>query len=302
MGGRATVQWPLQSIATETEVPVSPLSSVPPYRPVSPQSTEELSWSQASDRGEGGSTEGDSTEGDSTEEDIVPDYIIRYLRGETLGTPVQRTQSILSSRQAASPQHGVVNLVANSQSERHRSRVADLDEIHYSDDGPSSPALADSRAIDEAQRFLSEPNEKSSNGGRGLMRLATGWRAGIARNVLVTFLILIAGFICLVVAVSEASVSGWRPSIFEGSCSEAVAIEWGLHAVASILAVILVAGANYAFQVLSSPTRDEVMAAHHKRNWLDMGIPSFRNLRHIETSRMLLAMVALVVAFCSQIA
>jgi len=41
-------------------------------------------------------------------------------------------------------------------------------------------------------------------------------------------------------------------------------------------------------QVLSSPTRKEVDAAHAKREWMEIGIPSIRNLWDISLARTLL--------------
>jgi hypothetical protein len=119
--------------------------------------------------------------------------------------------------------------------------------------------------------------------------------------VLATFAILIAGFVCLVVAISGVSAAeAGRSAIFTGSCATARAIDKGLHAAINVLAVVLVAGANYTFQVLSSPTRGEVTAAHQDREWLDIGVPSFRNLGRIRGSRTLLAVVLLATAVSTQ--
>jgi hypothetical protein len=65
--------------------------------------------------------------------------------------------------------------------------------------------------------------------------------------------------------------------------------------------VVLVAGANYAFQVIGSPTREEVMAAHLGREWVDIGVPSFRNIGRIGRSRGLLAVVVLLAAALTQV-
>ena len=45
---------------------------------------------------------------------------------------------------------------------------------------------------------------------------------------------------------------------------------------------------NYTMQCLSSPTRDEVDRAHAHNKWLDIGVPSARNLSKIRTSRAIL--------------
>ncbi|KAK3309009.1 uncharacterized protein B0T15DRAFT_500732 [Chaetomium strumarium] len=138
-------------------------------------------------------------------------------------------------------------------------------------------------------------------GGGGGGGCGDGWRAAVAMIVLATFTILIAGFVCLVVAITGVSpAEDGRTAVFAGSCTTARAIDRGLHAAINVLVVVLVAGANYTFQILSSPTRSEVTAAHQGREWLDIGVPSFRNLGRIRGSRTLLAVVLLATAVSTQ--
>lgn len=283
--GRQTVQWPFQSMATETEIP-SPAS---PYqqRRATTQSTWQPQRSQYSDSGEG----------DSIERDIVPDYVVNFLRGETPESVALRKQSsVFGGSRTAEAQHA--DLVAHHQYQNHRSRIADFEGFHIREDSLSSLGGVDSRDGDEEQQFL--PGEKAG-GGSEWRGLAAGWRAGIALNVLLAFLVLIVGFVCLIVAISRSSLSEGRSAIFVGSCATATGIDWGLHAAIGIFVAALVAGANYVFQVLSSPTREEVTAAHQERKWLDIGIPSFRNFGRIEASRTFLAVVVLASAVFTQI-
>ncbi|KAK3301241.1 uncharacterized protein B0H64DRAFT_471194 [Chaetomium fimeti] len=141
------------------------------------------------------------------------------------------------------------------------------------------------------------------DGGIGEWRVwrGGGWRAMVAVIVLVTLAVLITGFVCLVVAISGVDVEAGRSAVFEGDCGRAAAVDWGLHAVINVFVVVLVGAANYVFQVLSSPTREEVAAAHQRGGWLDIGIPSLRNLKRIEGGRALLAVVVLATAVFTQI-
>jgi hypothetical protein len=75
----------------------------------------------------------------------------------------------------------------------------------------------------------------------------------------------------------------------------------GLHAVISVFVVGLVAAANYAFQVLGSPTREEVDAAHARRDWVDVGVPSLRNLGRVRAGRGVLAVVVVSAAVLTQV-
>jgi hypothetical protein len=36
-------------------------------------------------------------------------------------------------------------------------------------------------------------------------------------------------------------------------------------------------GSNFFMQLLASPSREDVDAAHRRMEWVDIGIPSFRN-------------------------
>jgi hypothetical protein len=104
-----------------------------------------------------------------------------------------------------------------------------------------------------------------------------------------------------VYALSRGSGIAGKAVLFSGPCAKTSTINWGLHAAINVFVVVVVAGANYVFQVLSSPTRTEVAVAHFRRQWLDVGIPSFRNLAHVEGRRVGLAVSVLVAAAFTQI-
>lgn len=178
----------------------------------------------------------------------------------------------------------------------HQSRVAEIEGFRSLDETPSR--LGSSHDGDDQRRILSGCNEKPE---RGWRRLTAGWRAGVASNVLFAFSILVLGVVFLIYALSRGSGAAGKSIIYSGSCARASAINWGLHAAINFFVVVLLAGANYVFQVLSSPTRTEVAVAHFRRNWLDIGIPSFRNLAHIDTGRGLLVAVILTTAALTQI-
>lgn len=62
----------------------------------------------------------------------------------------------------------------------------------------------------------------------------------------------------------------------------------GAHLVINILSTLLLGACNYSMQCLSSPTRAEIDKAHNKGVWLDIGVPSVRNLRRLSTARVTL--------------
>lgn len=269
--GRQTVQWPFQSIATETEVSGSPVGS---------HFARRATWEPR------GLLSRDSDSDTTLAKDIVPDYVINYMRGETPESLARRQRN--GGRRLGEREVGLAY-----QHRAHQSRAAEF-EGFYVEATPTRSAFSrfGSSSRDDEQHIL--PGSGAPDA--GWRRLLIGWRAGILLNVLLSFLVLVAGFVCLILAISKASITAGESVIYAGSCAMASHINWALHAAISVFAIVLVAGANYVFQVLSSPTRTEVDAAHEKKKWLDIGIPSVRNFRYIASSRVFLAIIILLAA------
>ena len=271
--GRQTVQWPFQSIATETDI-TSPTTSIfgrratwGPRRILSGQSLSTTSMSAIGD--------------------LVPDYIVNYLRGETPET--------VARRQHNRRRRGRRGVDVEHQHRAHESRIAELDGFY--EDGTPRSGRSSVAGGDEERQILR--GSRGFNG--GWRRLLVGWRGGVAMNVLLSLVILTAGIVCLIFAVAKVSVSAGESVIYSGSCETASHLNWGLHAVINILTVTLLAGANYVFQVLSSPTRAEVVEAHGRKKWLDIGIPSVRNFAYISGRRVCLAVIILLAALITQV-
>jgi hypothetical protein len=51
-----------------------------------------------------------------------------------------------------------------------------------------------------------------------------------------------------------------------------------LHIAINIMGTLLLGASNYTMQCISSPTRGEIDKAHSKGRYLDIGLPSLRNL------------------------
>ena len=77
-------------------------------------------------------------------------------------------------------------------------------------------------------------------------------------------------------------------TIYIGDCSKVKSLDRWLHLVINILGTALLSASNFNMQCLSSPTRKEVDAVHIKGKWLDIGVPSLNNLRHISWKRIIL--------------
>lgn len=66
--------------------------------------------------------------------------------------------------------------------------------------------------------------------------------------------------------------------LFEGDCAVVKRWDTALHLLINILSTALLAASSFTMQCLSSPTREEVDAAHKNRHSLEIGLLSLTNL------------------------
>lgn len=77
-------------------------------------------------------------------------------------------------------------------------------------------------------------------------------------------------------------------SLYSGSCDVVKRTDTIVHIIVNVLSTLLLGASNGCMQLLLAPTRAEIDRAHEKQIWLDIGVPSFRNLRHISGRRVCL--------------
>ena len=80
-------------------------------------------------------------------------------------------------------------------------------------------------------------------------------------------------------------------AIYEGHCSRTAKINTGLHVLINLLSTLLLGAPNVCMQLMVAPTRDEIDKARKKHVWLDIGIPSVRNLGCIKESRLVIVII-----------
>ncbi|KAH7026005.1 uncharacterized protein B0I36DRAFT_152648 [Microdochium trichocladiopsis] len=205
---------------------------------------------------------------------IVPDYILHYMAGETPESLAQKRQE-----REEDERRGDAHLL------RRRDSLTSTP-VEFVDLYSSSTDLT--RGI---------PSSSRSHRSRYL----SGWRGGLRLNAVLVGIVFAATLGCLLGSVARTkSVSG-DFSVFSGSCSAAKQTSIGIHVAINIATIGLLAAANYALQVLSSPSRVEIDIAHAKRQWLDIGIPSVRNFKHISPVRSVLAAAAIICAAAGQV-
>jgi hypothetical protein len=112
----------------------------------------------------------------------------------------------------------------------------------------------------------------------------TGWRFGAFHFGVWAAIVFLINLIVTI----WGSVSRHSGVLLEGDCDRVELLNTGLHVLINVLSTILLSGSNYCMQCLSAPSRREVDKAHERGNWLDIGIPSIRNVRHLSRKRIIL--------------
>ena len=126
----------------------------------------------------------------------------------------------------------------------------------------------------------------------------TAWRS--KRGRVLWFCALVAGIVFLINVVVtilfriEWKATGGFGVIYQGECSNSKRINSGLHIVINILSTALLAASNLCMQLLAAPTRKEIDEAHSKFRWLDIGVPSFRNLSSISSKRRTIVFILVI--------
>lgn len=115
-----------------------------------------------------------------------------------------------------------------------------------------------------------------------------GWRMGASLCVVAAGTILLMNIIVVVAASAKNGVSDGLATFQEGSCSKTSSADFWLHLLINVISTVLLAASNYCMQCASAPTREDVDKAHLQHRWLDIGVPSVRNLRNVSGIRLAL--------------
>jgi len=118
----------------------------------------------------------------------------------------------------------------------------------------------------------------------------TGWHTGVVAcaTSVVTVLLVNVCFTIYAATNPEHKMERGVGTLYSGSCETSKTIGQVLHFGINALSTLLLSGSNYTQQCLVAPTRSEIDAAHSKRRWMDIGVPSIRNLFRIGLQRRIL--------------
>ncbi|RPA75210.1 hypothetical protein BJ508DRAFT_332329 [Ascobolus immersus RN42] len=109
----------------------------------------------------------------------------------------------------------------------------------------------------------------------------SGWRKGVTFAALAALLVAGINIGLTFYVRSRYQIKNGFGIIYEGSCDKSKQLDTWIHLLINALSSALLAASNYTGQVLSAPTRKDVDRAHAKNIWLDIGVPSLRNIRRI---------------------
>lgn len=90
---------------------------------------------------------------------------------------------------------------------------------------------------------------------------------------------LLTNFLFVVIASAKYVVDEGIGTLYEGDCQYVEQTAVWVHLAINILSSLVLGASNYTMQALCAPTRAEVNAAHTMGDWVDIGMPSFRNIR-----------------------
>ncbi|KAH8834595.1 hypothetical protein DL96DRAFT_1522330 [Flagelloscypha sp. PMI_526] len=119
-------------------------------------------------------------------------------------------------------------------------------------------------------------------------RLPEGWRFGATLAVALGSIVLVVNVIVLGLLVRRNSSHSAIVPIITGSCASLKHTSLFVHLAINVASSLLLSGSNFCMQCISAPTRKDIDAAHVHGRWLDVAVPSVRNIRVLGRKRLLL--------------
>ncbi|KAL2839743.1 hypothetical protein BJY01DRAFT_250343 [Aspergillus pseudoustus] len=118
-----------------------------------------------------------------------------------------------------------------------------------------------------------------------LHRWRTGWTFMLFLSSVACVLVLAFNTGFLLWAVARDRVENGQGLLFEGDCDRVGRLNTGLHLLINLFSTIILGASNYGMQCLCAPTRKDVDRVHQRGGWLNIGVPSLKNIRHVSKRR-----------------
>lgn len=164
-------------------------------------------------------------------------------------------------------------------------RPSSLERIGYRSSPTPSASHESSDLIDRSDSSQAVTEKDASHDHSPTPKNTEGrvaaWRVGARVAVGGVFITLIFN-VALAIAIPKLKGgANGTFSVYVGDCNKTKTINTWIHLVINLFSTLLLCGSNYCMQCLSAPTRADVDKAHANGKWLDIGVPSVRNLRAI---------------------
>lgn len=131
----------------------------------------------------------------------------------------------------------------------------------------------------------SKGDSNSSHPSRKRRSRFTSWKVGVTMSASMTTIVLFVNIVLTVWASVKYGLDNGIGTAYEGSCGVVSAWSFWLHILINGLSSMMLSASNYTMQCVAAPTRIECDRAHACGDWLDIGVPSVRNLYKIGWQR-----------------
>ncbi|KAJ5937109.1 hypothetical protein N7466_003559 [Penicillium verhagenii] len=177
---------------------------------------------------------------------------------------------------SSSPQPAYIELVSIDKLPNASNRLLEVD----SQENPNKESSRTSILTKRRQEDRSKPMKHNKN------NKFHGWKFTL-------FLAIVAGVVVLFFNVGfllyclthRQNGQSLNTTLYEGDCDESHRLGVVLHLVINILSTALLGASNFGMQCLAAPSRRDINKAHMKGRWLDIGVPSIRNLFEVPRTR-----------------
>ncbi|KAK2624589.1 hypothetical protein QTJ16_005782 [Diplocarpon rosae] len=106
----------------------------------------------------------------------------------------------------------------------------------------------------------------------------SGWRGGVLLAATSAGAVLCINLLFAIWAGATSRSGMHVGTIYEGDCGVVHRTDSWIHIAINVMGTLLLGASNYTMQCLSAPTRSEIDAAHCIGRYMDIGLPSLRNL------------------------
>lgn len=120
-------------------------------------------------------------------------------------------------------------------------------------------------------------------------RLPKGWRFGATLAVIMSSCVLTINVTVAILSWVWTRHRGYTSNIapiYTGKCTTVDTLGLVVHLGINIVSTLLLGASNYCMQIVCAPTRKDIDRAHEKGAWLDIGVQSISNLRHIKKAKL----------------